>query len=78
MMFFLSVVLIGTVYPIFLEVINGSKISIGPPFYQKLIVPFLIPFLLFMAIGPRLKWIKDNLGKINLSQILLFILSILS
>ena len=40
MMFFLSVVLIGTVYPIFLEVINGSKISIGPPFYQKLIVPF--------------------------------------
>ena len=76
MMFFLSVVLIGTVYPIFLEVINGSKISIGPPFYQKLIVPFLIPFLLFMAIGPKLKWIKDNLSKINLNQILLFILSI--
>ena len=76
MMFFLSVVLIGTVYPIFLEVINGSKISIGPPFYQKLIVPFLIPFLLFMAVGPKLKWIKDNLGKINLNQFILFILSI--
>ena len=76
MMFFLSVVLIGTVYPIFLEVINGSKISIGPPFYQKLIVPFLIPFLLFMALGPRLKWIKDNLSKINFHQIILFIISI--
>ena len=70
MMFFLSVVLIGTVYPIFLEVINGSKISIGPPFYQKLMIPFLVPFLLFMALGPKLKWIKDNLGKINLNQII--------
>ena len=77
MMFFLSVVLIGTVYPIFLEVINGSKISIGPPFYQKLIVPFLIPFLLFMALGPKLKWIKDNLSKINLNQLILFFLSIM-
>ena len=76
MMFFLSVVLIGTVYPIFLEVINGSKISIGPPFYHKLIVPFLIPFLLFMAVGPKLKWIKDNLNKINFNQLILFILSI--
>ncbi len=76
MMFFLSVVLIGTVYPIFLEVINGSKISIGPPFYQKLIIPFLIPFLLFMAVGPKFKWIKDNLSKINLNQLMIFILSI--
>ena len=77
MMFFLSVVLIGTVYPIFLEVINDSKISIGPPFYQKLIVPFLIPFLLFMAVGPKLKWIKDNLSKININLLILFILSII-
>ena len=77
MMFFLSVVLIGTVYPIFLEVINGSKISIGPPFYQKLIVPFLIPFLLFMAVGPKLNWIKNNIKTINFNQLILFVLSII-
>ena len=77
MMFFLSVVLIGTVYPIFLEVINGSKISIGPPFYQKLIVPFLIPFLLFMAVGPKLKWIKENYKKINIQQLIFLTISIL-
>ena len=45
MMYFLSVVLIGTVYPIFLDVISSQKISVGPPFYHKLIAPFLIPFL---------------------------------
>jgi len=61
MMFFLSVVLIGTVYPIFLDVISSQKISVGPPFYHKLIIPFLIPFLLMMAIGPKLKWIKSQL-----------------
>jgi len=77
MMFFLSVVLIGTVYPIFLEVINDSKISVGPPFYQKLIVPFLIPFLFFMALGPNIKWIKDQMSKINIQQLIFFIISIL-
>ena len=61
MMYFLSVVLIGTLYPIFLEVISSEKISVGPPFYQKLILPFLIPFLIFMTIGPKFKWIKSDL-----------------
>ena len=61
MMYFLSVVLIGTVYPIFLDVMISKKISVGPPFYNKLIIPFLIPFLLMMAIGPRLKWTISKL-----------------
>ena len=76
MMYFLSVVLIGTVYPIFLDVITSEKISVGPPFYHKLIIPFLVPFLIFMAIGPKLRWIKSNIeNKINL--ILVFFFSIL-
>ena len=62
MMYFLSVVLIGTIYPIFLDVLSSHKISVGPPFYHKLIIPFLIPFLISMAIGPKLKWIKSNLS----------------
>jgi len=61
MMYFLSVILIGTVYPIFLEVIASKKISVGPPFYNKLILPFLIPFLFAMTIGPKLKWIKSEI-----------------
>jgi len=76
MMYFLSVVLIGTVYPIFLDVISSQKISVGPPFYHKLLIPFLIPFLLMMAIGPKLKWIKSNLDD-KLYLISLFIISIL-
>jgi cytochrome c-type biogenesis protein CcmF len=71
-MYFLSVVLIGTVYPIFLDVLASDKISVGPPFYHKLIIPFLIPFLLIMAIGPKLKWIKSKLeDKVYLFSLLL-------
>jgi cytochrome c-type biogenesis protein CcmF len=76
MMYFLSVVLIGTVYPIFLDVIASQKISVGPPFYHKLIIPFLIPFLIFMAIGPQLKWIKSGLEE-KLHLVILFIISLL-
>ena len=73
MMYFLSVVLIGTVYPIFLDVITSEKISVGPPFYHKLIIPFLVPFLIFMAIGPKLRWIKSNFdNKLNLIFVLFF------
>ena len=76
MMYFLTVILVGTVYPIFLEVVSSNKISVGPPFYNKLIAPFLIPFLLAMAVGPKLKWIKSELqNKLNL--IVFFIISIL-
>ena len=77
MMYFLSVVLIGTIYPIFLEVFTNEKISVGPPFYQKLMIPFLIPFFIFMSFGPRVKWINDKLKKINYTQIIVFILSLI-
>ena len=76
MMYFLSVVLIGTVYPIFLEVLNNEKISIGPPFYHKLIIPFLIPFLFFMTVGPNLNWKRNDIKNINFQQIGLLLLSI--
>ena len=76
MMYFLSVVLIGTVYPIFLEVITNEKISVGAPFYSKLLIPFLIPFLFLMSIGPKMKWIRQNVKLFNVKLILLFFLSI--
>ena len=77
MMYFLAVVLVGTIYPIILESIVDTKISVGPPYYNQLINPFLIPFLFLMAIGTKLNWIKNKKIKINLKKITLLILSIL-
>ena len=76
LMYFLIVVLIGTTYPIFLEVISNEKISVGPPFYNKLIIPFVIPFLILMSFASKIKWIKHNFEKIKIFDIIFFILSI--
>ena len=53
MMFYLITVLLGTLYPIFTDAISNNKISVGPPFYNSVIIPVVIIFLFFMAIGPK-------------------------
>ena len=75
-LYFLSVVLIGTIYPIFLDVLLDEQISVGPPFYNKLILPFLIPFVLFMSIGPSMKWIKTNF-RIGVKSFLVVIMTLI-
>ena len=60
MIFFLAVVLIGTLYPIFLDTLTGKKISIGPPYYNFVLAPFLIPLLFLMTSGPKHKWISSE------------------
>jgi cytochrome c-type biogenesis protein CcmF len=59
-MFYLLTVLLGTVYPIFTDVITENKISVGPPFYNIVILPVVTIFLLMMAVGPKVKWIKER------------------
>ena len=69
MMFYLLTVLVGTLYPIFTDALTNNKISVGPPFYNTVILPVVVIFLFFMAIGPKAKWIKnrfDNLGHFGL------------
>jgi len=60
MIFFLAVVLIGTLYPIFLDTLTGTKISVGPPYYNFVLAPFLIPLLFLMTLGPKHKWISSE------------------
>ena len=72
MMFYLITVLIGTLYPIFTDVLTGNKISVGPPFYNTVIIPIVFVFLLLMAIGPQTKWIKNKFT--NLKELLLIII----
>jgi cytochrome c-type biogenesis protein CcmF len=72
MMFYLITVLLGTIYPIFTDVLTGNKISIGPPFYNIVLIPVVVIFLLIMAIGPKVKWIKEKFE--NLKNYLLILL----
>ena len=59
-------------YPIFLDVLTGIKISVGPPFFNIVIIPLVIPFMFLMAVGPKFGWIKSK-NKI-LNKVLILIL----
>ncbi len=66
MIFYLITVLLGTIYPIFTEVLKNQKVSVGPPFYNTVIIPIVVLFLIFMSLGPRTKWIKDKFQNLSL------------
>jgi len=73
MAFYLVTILIGTTYPIFTEVLKDTKISVGPPFYDTVIIPLVVPFLVIMALAPKAKWIKNNFKKsVSLTLIVFF------
>ena len=76
MIFYLITVLLGTIYPIFTEVLTNHKVSVGPPFYNSVIIPIVILFLFFMSLGPQIQWIKNKFYNLNLI-IKIFIASIL-
>ena len=75
MIFFLAVVLIGTLYPVFLDTLTGQKISVGPPYYNFILAPFLLPLLFLMTSGPNHKWISSDIK--GIFNITLFISVIL-
>lgn len=51
-------VLLGTLYPLFLDALDLGKISVGPPYFEAVFVPLMIPILLLLAVGPFVRW-KD-------------------
>jgi cytochrome c-type biogenesis protein CcmF len=56
-----ATVFLGTFYPLFIDLIGDDKISVGPPYYAITFAPLMIPALMFMVIGPALRWRRDTL-----------------
>ncbi len=51
-----ATVLLGTLYPLFLDVLDAGKVSVGPPFFNATFGPLMAPVLGAMVIGPFLSW----------------------
>jgi cytochrome c-type biogenesis protein CcmF len=58
---FAFVVLLGTVFPLLLQALDGDQITIGRPYFDALTVPIGFALLFFMAVGPALAWRKTSL-----------------
>ncbi|MEC5216443.1 cytochrome c-type biogenesis protein CcmF [Actimicrobium sp. GrIS 1.19] len=55
-------VLLGTLYPLFLDAFNLGKISVGPPYFEAVFVPLMIPVLLLLAVGPFVRWKESSVA----------------
>ena len=52
----MAAVMLGTLYPLFLDALNLGKISVGPPYFDAVFFPLMAPAIFLMAIGPVASW----------------------
>ena len=57
-----ATVLIGTLYPLLLEAVTGTKISVGAPFFNLTFGPLMVPLLMAVPFGPLLAWKRGDLA----------------
>jgi cytochrome c-type biogenesis protein CcmF len=61
LLFATTVVFLGTFYPVFLSILNGDTISVGPPFYHLAFTPAALTLLPLVVFGAMLNWKRDAL-----------------
>jgi cytochrome c-type biogenesis protein CcmF len=54
-------VLLGTLYPLFIDALGMGKLSVGPPYFNSVFVPLMVPAVFLMGIGPIARWKKASL-----------------
>ena len=57
-----AVVFTGTTYPVFTQMVFGTQISVGPPFFHLTVLPLAVPLLLAMTVAPLLPWKRAQLA----------------
>jgi cytochrome c-type biogenesis protein CcmF len=55
-----ATVLLGTLYPLVLDALGLGRISVGPPYFETVLVPLFLPLLLLLGLGPLLAWRRDD------------------
>src|SRR6185295_6373609 len=49
-------VLLGTLYPLFVDALNLGKLSVGPPYFNAVFVPLMAPAAFLIGVGPIARW----------------------
>ncbi len=55
-------VLIGTLYPLFIDALSAVKISVGPPYFLSVTLPLAAPLIILMGVGPLMPWKRADLA----------------
>ncbi len=57
-------VLLGTLYPLIIEVLGKGKLSVGPPYFNTVFVALMVPAMFLMGVGPIARWRKASLPEL--------------
>ena len=70
-------ILLGTIYPIIIEVLYNKRISVGGPYFNSTVIPIMIPGFLLMSIAPILSWQTNKINNSKKYVLAFIILSVL-
>jgi len=61
-----AAVLLGTLYPLIIDALNLGKLSVGPPYFNSVFAPIMMPVLFLMVVGSFSRWKSDSLAELAL------------
>ena len=74
-------VLLGTLYPLFVDALNLGKLSVGPPYFNTVFVPLMAPAAFLIGVGPIARWkqarIPDLAVRLRWAFALSFVMALL-
>ena len=60
-----AAVLLGTLYPLLVDVLGGAKLSVGPPYFNLVFAPLMAPAMFLMGVGPIARWKKASVPELS-------------
>ena len=71
-------VLLGTLYPLFMDALNLGKLSVGPPYFNAVFVPLMAPAAFLIGVGPIARWKQAKIPELAVRLKWAFAIGILS
>src|SRR5258706_13991651 len=73
-------VLLGTLYPLIVDALGLGKLSVGPPYFNAVFMPLMLPLLFLMAVGPLARWkqadVQDMARRLRLAALIAFVVGV--
>jgi len=73
-----SSVLLGTLYPLFMDALNLGKLSVGPPYFNAVFVPLMAPAMFLIGVGPIARWKQAKLPELAVRLRWAFVIALIS
>jgi cytochrome c-type biogenesis protein CcmF len=71
-------VLLGTLYPLFVDALNLGKLSVGPPYFNSVFVPLMAPAAFLIGVGPIARWKHAKIPELAVRLRWAFVLSLVT